>query len=427
MLSAKEYLNNIAQTPKESYKSIIQASLISEWEDNTQMYTIKEQRALPFVNEYDEYEVYLDIISDDMINTSKVYSDFVKIIFKDCDHKQNYKGQYYKLSIDDNSNEEYYICYDRINRLSQISDTKVVRCNNVLTWRDKYGNIVTMPCYLGTDITSTNNQVSKDATIPNNRMIILIQANDYTTSIRNNQRFMFQHSSCFKVEEVNNFMQEQGTDGEITCVKIYVSYSDLLPNDNKELNICDYYDNHFTLALDQEEDIEQVNGFVGKLNAIVKDGGNNIVDMPLEWSTSDSKVVEIDEQGNYQVVGKNGDMAIIKCSMVDNKDIYDTVAIKVVENYIEQKEIIITPNDIKYIKQGNSQEFNCGVFVNGQRQDIKVYCNGSGIDNKYYNIEETKNGYKVTNIKTTTTPLILTFSAEDCNNVEIKILLKGVV
>ena len=31
-------------------------------------------------------------------------------------------------------------------------------------------------------------------------------------------------------------MREQGTDGQITCVKIYVNYSPIIPNDNVELN-----------------------------------------------------------------------------------------------------------------------------------------------------------------------------------------------
>ena len=99
-----------------------------------------------------------------------MYSDFVKILFKDIDHKQNYKGQYYKINLD-GEHEEYYICYDKMNRLSQVSDFSCVRCNNVLTWIDEYGKIVEMPCYLGTDISSTNNLINKDGTVPNTRLI----------------------------------------------------------------------------------------------------------------------------------------------------------------------------------------------------------------------------------------------------------------
>ena len=94
----ENYMNHIAQTPKEYHRGLIQATIDSRWEDTTQIHTIKEQSALPFVDEYTEYEAWVDVITDNLINTSKVYSDFVRVLFQDIDHKQNYKGQYYKMA-----------------------------------------------------------------------------------------------------------------------------------------------------------------------------------------------------------------------------------------------------------------------------------------------------------------------------------------
>ena len=420
----ENYMNHIAQTPKEYHRGLIQATIDSRWEDTTQLYTIKEQSALPFVDEYTEYEAWVDAISDNLVNTSKVYSDFVKILFKDIDHKQNYKGQYYKLNLD-GEHEEYYICYDKMNRLSQVSDFNCVRCNNVLTWADEYGNILTMPCYLGTDISSTNNLVSKDGIVPNTRLIILVQANEYTMSIVKNQRFMFQHSTAFKVEEVNNYMQEQETDGQVTCVKMYVDYSAILPSDNKELNICDYYKTNYTLTIDQG-DIEQTNGFNGQLTATVKDG-NDIVDVPLKWSTNDSDVVEIDEQGNYQVVGEIGSMGQITCSMADNESIHDTITIKVVDDYLPEKKIIINPNDIIELNQGQVIDFDCGVYIEGEKQDDIVTCIPSGADVYSYTLAETLDGYKLTVRQESDSDLILTFSADGCDDVIMTIELLGLL
>ena len=420
----ENYINHIAQTPKEYHRGLIQATIDSRWEDTTQIHIVKEQSALPFKDEYTEYEAWVDAISDNLVNTSKVYSDFVKILFKDIDHKQNYKGQYYKLNLD-GEHEEYYICYDKMNRLSQVSDFNCVRCNNVLTWADEYGNILTMPCYLGTDISSTNNLVSKDGIIPNTRLIILVQANEYTLSIVKNQRFMFQHSTAFKVEEVNNYMQEQETDGQVTCVKIYVDYSAILPSDNKELNICDYYKTNYTLTIDQG-DIEQTNGFSGQLTATIKDG-DDIVDMPLKWSTSDSDVVEIDEQGNYQVVGEIGSMGQIKCSMADNESIYDTITIKIVEDYLPEKKIIINPNNIIELNQGQVIDFTCGVYIEGEKQDDIVTCIPSGADVYSYTLAETLDGYKLTVRQESDSDLVLTFSADGCNDVVMTIELLGLL
>ena len=423
-----EFLNNymkyMYQKPKEYYQGLTQETLNSQWDNTTQLYTIKEQSALPFKDEYTEYEAWVDAISDNLVNTSKVYSDFVKVLFKDIDHKQNYKGQYYKINLD-GEHEEYYICYDKMNRLSQVSDFNCVRCNNVLTWVDEYGKILTMPCYLGTDISSTNNLVSKDGIVPNTRLIILVQANEYTMSIVKNQRFMFQHSTAFKVEEVNNYMQEQETNGQVTCVKIYVDYSAILPSDNKELNICDYYKTNYTLTIDQN-DIEQTNGFSGQLTATVKDG-NDVIDVPLKWSTNDSDVVEIDEQGNYQVIGEIGSMGQITCSMADNESIYDTITIKIVEDYLPEKKIIINPNNITELNQGQVIDFTCGVYIEGEKQDDIVTCIPSGADVYSYTLAETLDGYKLTVRQESDNDLVLTFSADGCDDVIMTIELLGLL
>ena len=420
----ENYINHIAQTPKEYHRGLVQATIDSRWEDTTQIHMVKEQSALPFVDEYTEYEAWVDAISDNLVNTSKVYSDFVKVLFKDIDHKQNYKGQYYKLNLD-GEHEEYYICYDKMNRLSQVSDFNCVRCNNVLTWVDEYGKILTMPCYLGTDISSTNNLVSKDGIVPNTRLIILVQANEYTMSIVKNQRFMFQHSTAFKVEEVNNYMQEQETDGQVTCVKMYVDYSAILPSDNKELNICDYYKTNYTLTIDQG-DIEQTQGFKGKLIATVKNG-TDIIDVPLKWSTNDSDVVEIDEQGNYQVIGEIGSMGQITCSMADNESIYDTITIKIVEDYLPEKKIIINPNNITELNQGQIIDFDCGVYIEGEKQDDIVTCIPSGADVYSYTLAETLDGYKLTVRQESDNDLVLTFSADGCDDVIMTIELLGLL
>lgn len=422
--NVKNYLDKIVQTPKEYYQGLVQATINDQWINTTQLFTVKEQSALPFTNKYAEYEAWVDVISDNLINTSKVYSDFVRVLFQDIDHKQNYKGQYYKMALD-GEHEEYYICYDRMGTLDQVADFSCVRCNNVLTWIDEYGKIVEMPCYLGTDISSTNNLINKDGTVPNTRLIILVQANDYTKSIVKNQRFMFQHSTAFKVEEVNNYMREEGTNGQVTCVKIYVDYSALLPSDNKELNICDYYKVYYTLKIDQDN-IEQTQGFKGKLTATVKNG-TDVIDVPLKWSTSDSDVVKIDEQGNYQVVGEIGSMGQITCFMDDNENIYDTITIKVVDDYLPEKKIVINPNNITELNQGQVIDFYCGVYIEGKKQDDIVTCVSSGADVYSYTLVETLDGYKLTVRQESDSDLVLTFSANGCDDVVMTIELLGLL
>ena len=419
------YTNNIAQTPKDYWEGLHQATLDTMWNDTTQVYTIKEQNALPFEDKYTEYEAWVSTVSDDLINYSKVYSDFVRLFYRNLNHKQNYKGQYYKFALD-GEHEETYICYDRMNLSTLTADFKVVRCNNVLTWRDKYGNIITLPCYLGTDVTSTNNLIGKDGIVPNARMIILVQANEFTKSIVKNQRFMFEHSTAFKVEEVNNFMQEQGTNGQVTCVKIYINYSAITPNDNTELNVCDYYDVGYTLEINQDN-IEQVNGFNGTLTATVKNLDEVVEDMEVVWETSDKTVVVIDNEGNYNVVGLNGDKATITCYLKENKDVKDSITIQVINSAITNKMIVVNPNKVNLLKERQTIVFIPKVYDEGNELPDHVTCIPSGANSYCYTLTSIMNGYLLTILKKSSVPLTLTFKANGCSDYVMNIELIGLL
>ena len=423
--NTKNYNKNIAQTPKEYWDGLHQATLDTMWQDTTQIYTIKEQNALPFTDEYTEYEAWISTVSDDLINYSKVYSDFVRLFYRDLSHKQNYKGQYYKMTLD-GEHEETYICYDRMNLTTLTADFKVVRCNNVLTWLDEYGKVITMPCYLGTDITSTNNLIGKDGIVPNARMIILVQANEFTKSIVKNQRFMFEHSTAFKVEEINNFMQEQGTDGQVTCVKIYINYSALLPSDNVDINICDYYDVDYTLEINQD-DINQIKGFEGTLTATVKNLDEVVDDIELVWESSDNSVVIVDKNGNYKILGEVDDSAIITCYMKENPNIKATINIVVVPTVITNKVIIINPNDITILKEKQKVKFICKVYNEGEELSDIVTCTPSNVNVACYDLEVTSDGYSLSIKKKSTQPLILTFSADGCADYVMNIKLMGLL
>ena len=67
------YMNHIATTPNQYHIELAQATINQRWDDTTQIYTIKEQKAYPFEDEYEEHEVWLSTISDDLTNTAKVF------------------------------------------------------------------------------------------------------------------------------------------------------------------------------------------------------------------------------------------------------------------------------------------------------------------------------------------------------------------
>lgn len=338
------YLDNIRETTEEYYHNFNQAVVNSRWDDTTQIRKVKEQIVnndpFEWTKEYREYDAWIDTVSDMLVNANKVYSDFIEVLPQDINHPQNFRGQYYKIATD-GEHEETYLCYDQISKLEQTPNFKCVRCNNVLTFVNNDKKIVKYPCYLGTNISSTNDYVAKNGIIPNTRMIIMVQVNDDTKQLVNNVRLMFEHSSTFVIEEINNFMQEESTNGMVTIMKVYVKYSTLLTRDNKELNLCDYYNaDEFPI----DENIVKKTLNVDCANATIKQGRSLTI--------------------NYKVIDEN------------------------------EKEI---------------------------SQDINYEC--SWADNNYYTIEQNGNSITITNVQMAETPLSITFTSNDCDEVKTTIWL----
>lgn len=422
MFNAKEYLNNIAETPNEMYRNLNQATIDSQWEDTTQVITIKEQVALPFENSYEEYEAWIDNVSDNLVNTSKNYSDFVNVLFRDINHKQNYKGQYYRINLD-GEHEEIYLCYDRINKLNQIPEFKCVRCNNVLTFRDKYGKPIEIPCYLGEDISSTNNLISKDGITPNSRMVIFTQCNEYTSKIKRNQRFLFEHSTAFKVEEVDNYIREEGTNGIVTFIKIYVDFSALLPQDNVSLNLCDY-DVPYSIFIKEEDTLNSSTTGSGQFEWSIFDKDNQPINLPIIWKSSDDNIVTVDQKGNYRIVGKYGQKAVLTVCLEDNESICDTVEISVERIYTINQSIIVLPDTIKEIYENQTIDFECGAYIDNVKQNKYITCVGSGADSSKYTITKTSKGFSIKSLAYSKEPLILTFSCSNYPSTVVQLKMK---
>lgn len=446
------FLNNISTSPDDKYRELHQETINHLFYDTTQHRIIKEQKVIKKDNKFfADYrdkknfankEVWLSNVADDLINPNKSYGDFIDIMFKDMSEMHNYKGQYYLIDLDDKGTHfEYYICYDTIMPLELPNKCKCVRCNNILKWvDDKTGEIVEFPCYLGNEISSTNNFVTKKAIVPNMRIIVFVQANEYTKRIVKNQRFMFEHTTAFAVEEIDNFSKERYADGEVTYVKLYLDYSPIVPNDNVELNLCSYYEPKYKLDINQG-DITNIVNFTDTLTAsfyiddVLQEDFDNFA-----WKTSDKNVVTIDEYGNIKIVGDVGEQATITCSLINNANVFDTIKVTVMEDVSSDNKILSVSPIITELCEDESIDFVCNIYNNGNlvhnvnylinsnqelsNNDINCLCVG---DVNSFEITQTENGYNLTNIMRSKTPLILKFSANNCEDVTMNIKMKGLI
>lgn len=420
----ENYLNKIAQTPHDSWRGLNQASINTSWQDTTQIRKIKEQ-SFPFTDEYTEYEVWVSTVADISVNTNKEISDFIRVLFKDIDHNGNHRGQKYLYDPHGGDNWQTYLCYDTIEPLSQVADAKLVRCNNYLKWINEDGVIVKEPCFVGYELSSTNNQIAKSGTVENRRLVVMIQGNEETNKIIPNQRFILNHKSAFKITQINSFMMDDINTEEVPLLELFIEWTSILPSDDLENNLADINYNDYKISFDIDN-IVAPNGYKGVINTTVT-RQDNVIQSDIVWKSSNDNVITVDNDGNYEIVGQVGDIATLTCYLNGDDNIYSQLSVEVIATQQDNYALVVSPI-INSISQLDTQEFNCNVYKNGVLDDtISVICTPNWIDNNYYTLTNINNVYSLTNNKRSNNALTLTFSADNCEDVVMTIKLKGLI
>ena len=392
---------NTANDNEDYYRTYAQEWINKYFYDTDLVRTIKEE-IYPFNRVYEDYEVHVDTVSDVTVNTNKVVGNYLALIFKDCDHK-TYRGQKFIYQ------DEPYLCYDITKDLSRVAKTQIIKCNNKIRWINSQGATIEEPCFIGWEMTATNNGVTKDATIEQRRLICLIQGNGNTDEIKNNQRFLLSKSSAFKVTQVFKENLDKLTDNYANMFTMYIEWSPVIESDNTELLLADYYTSNYTLQINQS-DLSLATSSTGQLTATTTLNGT-LTTVPLTWSSSNSQVVTIDQNGNYTIVGLSGTTCTITCTITGNEQVADSISISIASTPSVDKVLIITPNSIDSIKKNVTKSIYFGVYLNGVLQaDVVTYV-ASGASSAYYTITNVSGGIDVKCLNASTTPLTLTFTS----------------
>lgn len=397
------HLDGIKSNPNERYRENMQAYIDAKFYGGTLNQTIYEEGVKPFDLDFsNEYEVIIDEISDMFTNVDKIVGNYKSFLYKDCKHKV-YRGQYLMWGTDP------YIVYEGTQDLYTVAKCKAVKCTNKIRWYDEFNVIHEYPIFLGQELTGTSKQATKTGTIPNGKLVVMIQGNEHTHRIRVNQRFIISHSMAFKVNAVDVYNMEDINNDYIPMVKLYIEYVPITPNDDLVNNIAL---NHDVYELDILQDsIIQVNGFEGKLNILTKLNGSS-VELKYSFTSSDESVVVVDENNNYTIVGESGDEATIRCYLDGNENVFDEVKVVVQDSTIAIDEIIVNPI-IESISMYNEVEFEAHLYEDNVLTSEVVSCVASGASPSSYILEEIIdfNRFKLTCLNASDVPLRLTFSS----------------
>lgn len=403
--------NNISPKPNEQYRNDIQASIDWGWDNTSAKYTVQEENTIGGTT-YTDIDVWIDYVVADGSSPFKNGDDFRRFIFQDITHEV-IRGQYYKF--DDN----YWIGYFTDEYSGLVKSINVRRCNNFLRWVDPdIGAIKSVPCVIDYDIGSSRPKQDKDIIVADNSMVIIVQGNEDTKKLKQNQRFLF-NGRPFKLAGFNNALLNGVVDNS-TNLFYYDLYLDVIqPTDDVQNNIANRYEYNYTVDIIQDV-MEQVNGFSGKLNTTVT-FNNEVVDRDITWVGN--QFVTVDNNGNYTLNGAVGDVATIRAYITGNPDIYDEISIGIVNAVVDSYEIVAEPLYAE-LKQGQTVTFNVKLYKNGVAQADVVNATLSGAPSTAYTFSMVNNVCTLKCNGISTTPLSITFTSGQ-HNKTISIKLKS--
>jgi hypothetical protein len=217
--------------------NMLQQKINSEWAYATNKYTIQEE-LVRGEKIFTDVEVRLMHVIDNPSNSSRSSSilgdDERGLLFKNISHQY---GLGYMYQFDDN----YWLCIFSDKYKYPTASCAVRRCNNTLNWynTDENGKIILIqePCIV--DYNLLRDRITfDDINLLNGDLHVVVQNNQITKKIFNNQRFIFD-GQVFKLQSINNFIREKTMIKGSAPLLYFNAYKDeIAPDDDLDNDIA---------------------------------------------------------------------------------------------------------------------------------------------------------------------------------------------
>ena len=372
--------NKIDTDPNTMYRDLQQEFINLQWENTTQIITVKEQENIGS-QYYNDLDVWISPTVADTSTGLKDVRDFNKLIFKDINHRVD-RGLMY---IFDNC---YWIVHSYTEHDGVVQDCGVRRCNNILKIKDpQNGGIFSIPCVVDYDMASSTVKVTKYILTPNNHAVIMVQGNEDTIRLfKTNTRYILS-GRPFKLYGYQNAV-DYDLDKPTTLLYLDLYLDEIRVGDDMENGIAENGKYDYSISINAE-DMTLAQNATGQLSATVCLNGVE-VEREIIWETDNKKVVSIEPDGSYRVRGEVGESCSIKAYIVGNDINVASIIISIGE--IEDTVKIITEPSFSVIRQYETIPFNVSVFYNGERvtENLSISIN---TDSDILNIKNSNQGF----------------------------------
>lgn len=386
--------NGIIQTPNDYFRDQQQAAIDQNWDCTSAKYTIKEQANFGS-SVYNDIEVWIDYVVGLGSRGTTNGDDFRQLIFRDINHQVK-RGLYYQF--DGNT----WIVYFSDEYASLSKDAGVRRCNNVMRILDpENGSIFSIPCVVDYDMTSPSVQVSSYVLTPNNHATIMVQGNADTLRLfKLNTRYIL-GGRPFKLLAYQNALIDESIAPTPTLLYLDLYLDELHANDDIANQLADNGSYQYVVEIDSAN-MELTNGATGSLTASVSLNGEE-VNREIMWSSSDTNIVTIDNQGNYQVVGTDGQSCTITATLQGNTSVTASIQIAVVNTELLQAKIMLDPVFNK-IRQYETIDFVIKASYGSQLYEptnttISLSQDSIVLSNQYLSIQGSQGSYQITGLQ----------------------------
>lgn len=380
--------------PNDYFRDQQQAAIDQQWDCTSAKYTIKQQADFGS-NVYNDIEVWIDYVVGLGSRGTTNGDDFRQLIFRDINYQVR-RGLYYQFD------GNYWITYFSDEYASLSKDAGVRRCNNVMRIVDpENGSVFSIPCVVDYDMTSPSQQVSSYIITPNNHATIMVQGNTDTLRLfKLNTRYIL-GGRPFKLLAYQNALIDKSIASMPTLLYLDLYLDEIHANDDIANQLADNGTYQYVIEIDSA-DMELINGATGSLIASISLNGEE-VNREIMWSSSDTNIVTIDSQGNYKVIGSNGQSCTITATLQGNASVTASIQILVVNNESLQAKIVFDPAFNK-IRQYETVDFTIKASYGSQLytpNDIVLSLSEDSavLSNQYLSIQGSQGNYQITGLQ----------------------------
>ena len=396
------------QTPNDYFRDLQQAAIDNLFDCTSARYTVQEQDAIG-ASTYHDIDVWLDYIVGTTSSGVKSGIDFTQLMFRDINHN-TIQGLYY--IFDDNYHISYF--YNKYDGLEKA--IAVRRCNNIMKIVDpENGSIFSIPCVIDYDMTSPSQQVSRYIITPNNHATVMVQGNADTLRLfKLNTRYIF-GGRPFKLLAYQNALIDESIAQYPTLLYLDLYLDELHDKDDIENQLADNGVYQYSIEIDSAS-MELTTGTIGTLEASITLNGEE-VNREVIWNSNDSNIVTIDSQGNYQVVGTEGQSCTITATLKGNTSVTASIKIAVVGTESLEAKIVLDPSFNK-IRQYETLEFAIKTNYGSQLYTpsnvvVSLSENSVVLSNQYLSIQGGQGNYQITGLQIAPTPQTLYVSIQN--------------